>query len=104
MKSVPKVVTEEQRLMIQCNEAMSGMNHHRRREWIIYGARANECSSCGQAPNEPCLNKVDLNKGLPRDKCRVNRQPHDERIDWKRIRDGLRKRGYFKGDWKGTRG
>jgi hypothetical protein len=101
---VPKQPTEQQLMMVQSNSAMQSFNHHRRREWIIYGARHRECPNCGQPPYEPCLNKVDLNKGIPRDKCRVNRQPHDERIDWKRIRDGLRKRGYFRGEWKGTRG
>jgi hypothetical protein len=49
------------------------------------------------------LNKVDINKGLPVEECRENRMPHDERIDWQRILDGLNKRGHIKGEWKGTR-
>lgn len=99
-----KQPTEEQKLRIQCNEAMQNFNHYRRREWIIWGSKHRECPNCKQPPNSPCLNKVDVNKGLSPEQCRENKMPHDERIDWKRIRDGLRKRGYFRGEWKGSRG
>jgi hypothetical protein len=98
-----KVLTEEQLLRIRCNEAMQRFGHHQRREWVIYGARHQVCPNCHQPPRQPCLNKVDINKGLPVEECRENRMPHDERIDWQRILDGLNKRGHIKGEWKGTR-
>jgi hypothetical protein len=92
-----KTTTETERLKIQCNEVMARWNQPRRREWYIWCAKFKRCEECRAEPFKPCLNLVDLNqKALPRHECRQNKNPHDSRIDWKRLRDGLRKRGYFR--------
>lgn len=69
-------------------------DYHRRLEWEIFGSRARECPDCGRAPNMPCVNLADLFQGK---EPRINKRPHANRIDWRRVLDGLKFRGYYKG-------
>lgn len=70
-----------------------GFNYARRTEWTIYGARHQPCEACKSSAYMPCVNLTDLRAGR---EPRINKQPHDERVDWERILEGLKTRGYYR--------
>lgn len=67
----------------------------RRRRWIIWGAKHQNCPTCLVNMGEPCLNLTDVKNKMVY-KPRVNRTPHTDRIDWDRIYQGLVQRGWIK--------
>lgn len=70
-------------------------DYNRRREWIIWGARHAQCTECSAEPYTACKNLSDIRHyGAHSRKIRDNRMPHNSRIDWSRILQGLYKRGY----------
>lgn len=86
-------------LLVLVNKIMSENNFSwtRRTEWSIWAAAGRECPTCSQPPLSPCLNMVDLNNGVPRLEAKINKQPHNDRIDRVKLIDGLRLRGYYTG-------
>lgn len=77
------------------------MGYQQRLDWEIYGARHQACSTCGARANMPCANMSDVKYNSTRSsrdrrKVRVNKRPHPDRIDWNRIYEGLKKRGYWR--------
>lgn len=60
-------------------------------EWWIWAAKPQTCPKCKQPPYEPCLNLNDLKKDIRR----TTTWPHVERVDWHRMWQGLRWRGYM---------
>jgi hypothetical protein len=91
-----KEATESQVLMAICYRTMSSWNfdYHRRLEWEVWAAKHQPCPGCPANTGEQCVNLVDvrLNK-FPR---RLNKRPHDERVDWARLLSGLKQRGYYR--------
>lgn len=84
----------ENRYRRACLEAMSkaGMNYYRRLEWFIWSAIKRPCPTCSRPPGAPCVNMTDVKASRG---PRQNRSPHDPRIDWPKIYDGLKQRGYI---------
>lgn len=70
------------------------MNYSRTLEWQIYGAKHRVCPTCLSPQNKPCLNMADIKAKRPHP--RVNRTPHEDRIDWDWILQGLKTRGYYR--------
>ena len=74
-----------------------GFSTDQRREWTIWAAKLELCSKCGARDGTPCVSLADLNN---RDEARkqnprINRWPHDPRINWDRLLNGLKQRGYY---------
>lgn len=90
-----KTYTEYEILMAICYSTMTSweFGYQRRLEWQIYASRHRSCTVCKADPNSPCLNLSDIRYGK---EPRVNKQPHDSRIDWGRLLDGLKERGYYR--------
>jgi hypothetical protein len=82
-------------LSVLCHAIMNrnGFNYNRKREWIIWAAKHQQCPSCEQEPGNACLHLGEL-KTKAREHVKFNRMPHDPRIDWERLLEGLKKRGY----------
>lgn len=72
---------------------VANFNKERRRNWMIWASAHQPCSVCKAGVREPCLNMLDIRKGIPREQARHNQNPHDARIDWVRLTTGLQKRG-----------
>lgn len=100
-------LTDQEVVMAMCNRAMSmfftkggalspRLDTGRRREWVIWAARDKLCPTCKVPAFFPCINLLDKKKGLAPDRCRANKTPHDERIDWEKLLEGLKKRGYWR--------
>lgn len=88
-------LNETEVVMATCFAIMRAwqFNYNRRREWVIWASRHHRCSRCNSPEYSPCLNLADKKHGkIPR----INRQPHDERIDWGKLLNGLKKRGYYR--------
>lgn len=84
----------ERRYEIACLEAMNaaGFTYHRRIEWFIWSAIKRPCPTCSKPVGAPCVNMADVKGGR---EPRQNKSPHDTRIDWPKIYDGLVQRGYI---------
>lgn len=82
----------EKRIIEQCNAGMYGFGYHRRKEWIIWSAIKRVCPTCSAPVGAPCMNMADRKARRPE---RVNGNPHEDRIDWPKIFDGLKQRGYL---------
>lgn len=84
---------EAQQIMTQ-----NGFRHWKRREWVIWGAKHQACEECGAEPYSPCKHLTDVKKVKNGELApgfeKINRQPHESRIDWARVLQGLYKRGY----------
>lgn len=70
----------------------------KRMEWVWWAAHHHACVKCEAAWGEHCFNLSDLNYIRKHPETtrpqRRNRTPHDERVDWGRLLEGLRYRGY----------
>lgn len=90
-----RVYTEWEVTMAICYSTMKSWDFSwaRRRDWVIYASRHRSCTVCKAEPNQPCMNLHDVRYG---NKPRVNKQPHDSRIDWDRLLEGLKMRGYYR--------
>lgn len=91
--SDPIPVGKETRVRCYAIMTRHNFNSEKRREWSIWAAKHHSCSECKAPKNSPCLNLVDL-RVKPREFAKPNRNPHDSRIDWERLLEGLLKRGY----------
>lgn len=83
--------------MAICFANMTAFNVDNRLEWQIWGARAFTCNECKAEPGKPCVSLADLRN---RDSWRQlnpkpNKWPHSGRIDWNRVLNGLKQRGYY---------
>lgn len=75
-----------------------------RLESFIWAAKGRACPTCSVEPFQQCLNMTDLSHlrakvawagaGV-KGKVRVNKWPHNDRIDWQRLYDALIERGYI---------
>lgn len=88
-------LNEAEIIMATCYQTMSAwdFNYARRQEWIIWAARHRRCPTCSSPPHSPCVNMADKKAGKT---PRINKQPHDLRIDWGRLLEGLKRRGYYR--------
>jgi hypothetical protein len=92
---MPRQLNEAEIVMAICFRTMSAwdFDYSRRREWVIWASRHHSCRVCGSPDFSPCVNLADKKLGkVPR----INRQPHDERVDWARLFNGLKERGYYR--------
>lgn len=60
-------------------------------DWWVWAAKMQECPKCGEPAFSPCMNLVLLKKKVRQ----ATKFPHVERVDWKRMAQGLRERGYI---------
>jgi hypothetical protein len=76
-----------------CLGVMNLLNFERSRRisWWIWASKHRACPTCKEPPYKACLNMNELNKG----RRRKTRWPHDPRVDWAKMLDGMRTRGYF---------
>lgn len=93
---MPKKITEPEIVMAICYTTMNSWDftYARRLEWEIWAAKWRVCPTCGAGVGEPCMNLSD--KRADRTQVRRNKRPHDERIDWGRLLEGLKQRGYYR--------
>lgn len=92
---MPRIYNETEIVMSICFTTMSawGFDYARRLQWVIWASRHHHCRVCYSPEFSPCVNLADVKQGkVPR----VNRRPHDERVDWGRLLNGLKDRGYYK--------
>lgn len=84
----------ERRYEIACLEAMNkaGFTYHRRIQWYIWSAIKRPCPSCSVPVGAACINLNDVRRRVS---PRQNRAPHDPRIDWPKIYEALKLRGYL---------
>lgn len=80
---------------VLANEVINaaGMNVYQRREWLIYGSRHQTCPKCEAPAGSGCMDLSKRKRGIEA----PVKNPHAERIDWKRVVDGLTERGYVAG-------
>lgn len=90
-----KPMSENEVVMTICYQTMSAwdFSYSQRREWTIYAARHRVCPDCGAQVNNPCVNLQDQRLGKT---PRINRNPHDPRVDWGRMIAALKQRGYYR--------
>lgn len=75
------------------NTLMAGFGDELRRRSLIWAAKDHECPKCKAPAYTPCKNLTGI-KTLGFEAARENKQPHTERIDYKRLELELRQRGY----------
>lgn len=91
-----QALTDEQvelrRKVYKITQAL-GFAWRRRNDWYVWAARLQECPYCGQLPHKPCINmsQAKLGHTIP------TKWPHESRIDWQKLVDGLIERGYWDG-------
>lgn len=90
--SRPQKVGDEERILCYQIMLKNQFIHTRRQQWLIWASAHQPCPDCKADTRQPCRNMVDLKK-MPREEARINRNPHDSRINWKRLLEGLQKRG-----------
>lgn len=91
-----KQYTEREIVMAICIQIMRawGMKGPRRREWMIWASKHQICPDCLSPAGRSCLNMADIRQKRP--EPRDNRNPHDKRVDWDRMLNGFKERGYYK--------
>lgn len=94
-----KLKTERDVTMALCFALMSSRDFTtvRRREWTIWAAKVYFCQDCKQAPGMPCISLADLKNRDTQKQLnpKINKWPHDSRVDWDRMLVGLKERGYY---------
>jgi hypothetical protein len=71
-----------------------GFNNIRRKEWFIWAAKPQACDACGAPAYSPCMNLNTRKKNIEKPTA----WPHEGRVDWARMLQGLKDRGYvFRG-------
>lgn len=71
---------------------MSRFTYEKRRESLIWAAKENTCPSCHVCPFTSCLNVTDVRAG--KSNPRVNQVPHHTRVNWEKLLQALKDRGY----------
>lgn len=74
-------------------EALRSMPTWKAKLWYIWASKTSECPKCEQPPFVACINLNDKRAG--RRVIRHVAWPHDSRIDWDLLVDGLQQRGYI---------
>ncbi len=84
----------ERRYEQACKEAMARakFSHVQKQEWFIWAAIHRPCPTCSSAPHERCWNMAKLR--YHQEHVGV-RWPHDDRVDWPKMYEGLIQRGYI---------
>ena len=77
----------------QCNRLMGNFSYEKRVAAWIWAAREQKCPKCEQEPYNPCLNLTAVKK-VGRALAAETRWPHTERVNWQKLEDALRERGY----------
>lgn len=77
----------------QALKAMSNNSFYiaQRKAWFIWAAKPNSCSTCSAEPYNPCMNLTERKKGNEQ----RTKWPHESRVNWSRVVQGLRERGYI---------
>ena len=81
----------DHRFEVACMKAMSGWNNARRKEWFIWSAIKRPCPECKMGSDMRCVHLGKLKKGIHEGV----QWPHPSRVDWAKMYDGLRTRGYI---------
>lgn len=89
---VRKALKIEDIEMAICFSVMTAwdFDYTKRLEWEIFAARHQECPDCQAPPNHRCYNLSDKTR------TKLNKRPHDIRVDWTRLLNGLKQRGYYR--------
>ena len=66
----------------------------RRLEWEIWASKNHPCPDCQSPEYKPCVHLGELKRGL--ENPAVNKRPHDARVDWTQLLNGLKQRGYYR--------
>lgn len=93
MTTRPMTAERIAREMFNSISLMGHWNYERRLEWLRWAAWNQTCPKCGAEPRKACENLADRKRTPTR--LTYVRSPHDERIDWFRMIDGLHERGYI---------
>lgn len=97
-----KPLTEAEIEMAICYSVMTTWNfsYTKRLEWEVWAAAHRPCPTCHEPAKAWCLNMGDLHYNLNHPGAdrpvRPNKRPHDRRIDWTRLLNGLKERGYYR--------
>lgn len=88
--------TEFEVTMMVCHAVMKAwdFDYQRRKSWFIWASKHRVCPTCLSPEHLPCLNMSDIKRGAPEPK--VNKVPHDDRVDWHRLLEGLKQRGLYR--------
>lgn len=70
----------------------SKLTKHQKWLAVIWAARDQVCPECKARPNRPCLHLGDIKKKISEPK--QNKWPHSSRVNWAKLMDALRSRGY----------
>lgn len=65
-----------------------------RGQWMIWAAKYQVCPTCLSPVGKPCLNMMDIRNKKP--EPRINLWPHDPRVDWNKVLEGLKYRKYYR--------
>jgi hypothetical protein len=78
----------------ECRRTMAErhFDQDRRLAWFIWAAKMRDCPSCSRGPGQQCVHLGELR----RDNVVFIKWPHEQRVDWTRMLQGLVKRGYTK--------
>lgn len=71
----------------------NGFDYDKKWRSIVWASRDNHCESCNAESGERCLNKADLKK-VAREHAKYTLWPHEERVNWERLKTILSERGY----------
>ena len=81
----------DKRFQEACMKAMSGWPNARCKEWFIWASKKRPCPQCKSQPDVRCYHlgklKNDIYEGV--------QWPHDTRVDWPKMYEGLKRRGYI---------
>jgi hypothetical protein len=80
----------DKRIREQCTLAMSDWKTFRRKVWYVWASVHRPCPTCEVKKGEACENLALRKKG----KTERTQWPHEDRISWPKMLDGLKKRGY----------
>lgn len=95
-----KPITDSEITIAICYGIMNvwDFSYKRRLEWEIWAAKFQPCPTCPAPSYSPCLNMTDIKSIRAGKKInpRQNKRAHDSRIDWNRLLNGLKSRGYYR--------
>lgn len=85
---------DELRALVYAHYQAWKIPYEQRKVLLIEASRDHDCSSCGAVAYRGCWNKTDISRG--KDSPRLNKLPHDERIDWEKAKMSLWRQGMWR--------
>ena len=85
-----KPMTKQEQCLYIMN--MSRFSYQQKIDSQIWAAKQQKCRTCHAEPFTPCLNSTDIKAG--RSKPRINKTPHQLRVNWDLLLRTLRDKGY----------